>query len=289
MEAFLSIPDLLAAALTAARDAAAVHRSHLGRVRITDWTEKGLSDFVTYVDREAEACITAHVTGRFPQHRLLAEEAESDRLSGDAADRVPGDGDDWLWIIDPLDGTTNYIHGYPMYAVSIAVAHRGELVVAVVLNSSSGEEWTAVRGGGSFRNGERIGVSSIASLPSALIGTGFPFKALHLLPQFTTQLEAALRGTSGVRRAGSAALDLCHVATGWLDGFWELTLAPWDVAAGALIVREAGGVMTRLDGDPDLLGHGSILAGNPSIHAALGSLIRGAGTAALERQNTNAE
>jgi myo-inositol-1(or 4)-monophosphatase len=280
-----------------------VHRAHLGRVRIADWTEKGLSDFVTYVDREAEACITGHVAGRFPQHRLLAEEAESDRLPGDTGDdprragadrQSMGDGpqaagDDWLWIIDPLDGTTNYIHGYPMYAVSIGVAHGGELVAAVVLNSASGEEWTAVRGGGAFRNGERIGVSSIEALPRALIGTGFPFKALHLLPQFTAQLEAALRGTSGVRRAGSAALDLCHVATGWLDGFWELTLAPWDVAAGALIVREAGGVMTRLDGEPDVIGHGSILAGNPSIHAALGTLIRGAGTAAPEGHNTNAE
>jgi myo-inositol-1(or 4)-monophosphatase len=266
-----------------------VHRAHLGRVRVADWTEKGLSDFVTYVDREAEACITEHVAGRFPQHRLLAEEAESDRLPGLTDDGLLGAGDDWLWIIDPLDGTTNYIHGYPMYAVSIGVAHGGELVAAVVLNSASGEEWTAVRGGGAFRNGERIGVSSIEALPRALIGTGFPFKALHLLPQFTAQLEAALRGTSGVRRAGSAALDLCHVATGWLDGFWELTLAPWDVAAGALIVREAGGVMTRLDGEPDVIGHGSILAGNPSIHAALGTLIRGAGTAAPEGRNTNAE
>jgi myo-inositol-1(or 4)-monophosphatase len=269
----LNSADLLATALAAAREAAAVHRAHCGRVRIEDWSEKGISDFVTFVDREAEAGILQLVGRHYPGHTLLAEEAESARTGTGAAAALPAD---WVWIIDPLDGTTNYLHGYPMYAVSIGVAHRGELVVAVVLNSASGEEWTAVRGGGAFRNGERIRVSEIDTLARALVGTGFPFKALDLLPQYTIQLATALRGTSGVRRAGSAALDLCHVASGWFDGFWELTLAPWDVAAGTLVVREAGGVVTRLDGDPDVLGHGSILAGNPSIHAALGGLIRGA-------------
>jgi myo-inositol-1(or 4)-monophosphatase len=178
-------------------------------------------------------------------------------------------GQDWTWIIDPLDGTTNYLHGYPVYAVSIARRAGGELEAAVVLNSATGEEWTAVRGGGAYLNGARIRVSQIDRLPRALIGTGFPFKALHLLPR-TRAARGGPSRHSGVRRAGSAALDLCHVATGWFDGFWELTLAPWDVAAGALIVREAGGVVTRLDGSEDVLGHGSILAGNPAIHAALG-------------------
>lgn len=272
----LSTTDLLETARAAARDAAAVHRAHLGRVPRDRWSEKGISDYVTHVDLEAESAILDHIGRRFPDHALLAEEAESERLRGSSA---PPAGDalpEWLWIIDPLDGTTNYIHGYPMYAVSIAVAHRGELVAGLVLNSASGEEWTATRGGGALRNGEPIRVSGMETLSHALIGTGFPFKALHLLPEFGGQLAAALRATSGVRRAGSAALDLCHVATGWFDGFWELTLAPWDVAAGTLIVREAGGVVTRLDGDPAVLGHGSLLAGNPAIHRELGRVLRGA-------------
>jgi myo-inositol-1(or 4)-monophosphatase len=184
--------------------------------------------------------------------------------------------DEWTWIIDPLDGTTNYLHGYPVYAVSIGVARAGELEAGFVLNSATGEEWSAVRNGGAFLDGSRIGVSSIDVLSRALIGTGFPFKALRLLPVYTLQLAAVLRATSGVRRAGSAALDLCHVATGLFDGFWELDLAPWDVAAGALIVREAGGVVTRLDGSSDILGYGSLLAGNPVIHAGLGELVQNA-------------
>jgi myo-inositol-1(or 4)-monophosphatase len=248
-----------------------VHAAHLGHVRVEQWTEKGIADFVTHVDREAEARIIERIRGRYPDHGFLAEEAAT------AADAAPGhDEGDWMWIIDPLDGTTNYLHGYPMYAVSIAAAYRGELVAAVVLNSASGEVWTAARGMGAYRNDARIRVSAIDRLPHALIGTGFPFKALELLPQYTRQLDAALRGTSGVRRAGSAALDLCHLATGWFDAFWELSLAPWDVAAGTLMVREAGGIVTRLDGDAAVLGHGSILAGNPALHAALGALLHAA-------------
>lgn len=264
--------DLLETALAAARSAAAVHREHLGRVRVEEWSEKGAADFVTHVDRAAETQIIERVLHRFPDHRILAEEETGDRGGGTGA--LAGDG--WLWIIDPLDGTTNYLHGYPMYAVSIGVVNHGELVAGVVLNSATGEEWTAVRGDGARLNGAPVRVSQIETLPRALIGTGFPFKALHLLPAYTAQLAAALRSTAGVRRAGSAALDLCHVASGWFDGFWELTLAPWDVAAGTLIVREAGGLVTRLDGSDDVLGDGSIVAGNPAIHALLAPLVRAA-------------
>ncbi|HSJ25438.1 MAG TPA: inositol monophosphatase family protein [Longimicrobiales bacterium] len=272
---------LLETALAAAHDAAAVHVKHLGTVAADDWTEKGAADFVTHVDQAAERCIVDRIRHDFPHHSIVAEEAAT------AAGAVAPDDIrslEWAWIVDPLDGTTNYLHGYPMYAVSIAVAHRGEPVAGVVLNSASGESWTATRGGGAFRNGQPIRVSGIARMSRALIGTGFPFKALHLLPQYTDQLQAALRRSSGVRRAGSAALDLCHVATGWFDGFWELTLAPWDVAAGALVVREAGGVVTRMDGDRDVLGHGSILAGNPAIHEAMAELLREVDAAGLNRQ-----
>ncbi|HEX2166626.1 MAG TPA: inositol monophosphatase family protein [Longimicrobiales bacterium] len=271
--------ELLSVAREAAQGAVRVHREHLGRVEVADWSQKGVADFVTHVDRAAESVIVERITAHFPGHRLLAEEAAAER-GGSHGVRSDGNEDDWTWIIDPLDGTTNYLHGYPAYAVSIAVARGGELQAAVVRNGATGEEWSAIRNGGAFLDGSRIAVSQIEDMPRALIGTGFPFKALHLLPAYTRQLEAALRNTSGVRRAGSAALDLCHVATGWFDGFWELDLAPWDVAAGALIVREAGGVVTRLDGSMDVLGQGSLLAGNPVIHAALGDLMRSAAASA---------
>lgn len=277
--------QLLDAALAAARDAAVVHRAHLGRVRVDEWSEKGAADFVTHVDRQAEACIVSRLRPLFPGHRFLAEEEESERERDSGVSMAAVRDGDWTWIIDPLDGTTNYLHGYPMYAVSIAVARHGVLEAAVVVNSATDEAWQAVRGAGALLNGRPIQVSQIDRLARALIGTGFPFKALSLLPLYTQQFEAALRGTSGVRRAGSAALDLCHVATGWFDGFWELALAPWDVAAGTLMIREAGGMVTRLDGDEDVLGHGAILAGNPAIHAALGTLIRGAGSGAAGGQS----
>jgi myo-inositol-1(or 4)-monophosphatase len=267
----LQLQELLDTALAAAHDAAEVHAAWLGQVRVEEWAEKGASDFVTHVDQEAERRILDRIRHRFPDHHYIAEEASTAPGAAPLADL---NALEWAWIIDPLDGTTNYLHGYPMYAVSIGVAHRGQPAAAVVLNSASGEVWSAVRGGGAHRNGRPIRVSAIGRLEQALIGTGFPFKSLDLLPLYTDQFQVALRSTSGVRRAGSAALDLCHLASGWFDGFWELTLAPWDVAAGTLIVREAGGVVTRLDGGSDVLGHGSILAGNPAIHGALAGLLR---------------
>lgn len=215
----------------------------------------------------------AHIRERFPDHALLAEEAEAERDRDSGVPMTELGSNDWTWLVDPLDGTTNYLHRYPMYAVSIGVAFRGEPRAGVVVNSVTGEEWVAVKGGGARLNGTPLRVSEIDRLPRALIGTGFPFRAIDMLPLYTRQLESVVRSSSGVRRAGSAALDLCHVATGYFDGFWELGLAPWDVAAGTLIVREAGGVVTRIDGDTQVLGHGSILAGNPAVHAALGELL----------------
>jgi myo-inositol-1(or 4)-monophosphatase len=265
----VELQDLLDTALAAAHDAAAVHAQYLGRVQVDEWTEKGKADFVTHVDREAEHRILDRVRRDYPDHACLAEEEST--APGAAAGQLQQA--EWAWIIDPLDGTTNFLHAYPMYAVSIAVAHRGRPVLGVVLNSASGEVWSAVQGRGAFRDGEPIRVSAVDRLQHALLGTGFPFKALECLPEYTAQWQAALQGSSGVRRAGSAALDLCHVATGWFDGFWELTLAPWDVAAGTVIVREAGGLVTRIGGDADVLGHGSIVAGNPQIHGALSDLL----------------
>ncbi|MBX6365304.1 MAG: inositol monophosphatase [Gemmatimonadetes bacterium] len=266
---------LLDLALAAARDAADVHRRHIGRVRLEDWSAKGVSDFVTHVDREAEARIVARIRTAFPDHAILAEEAASDAghaAAGSAPD-TPPHAAEFLWIVDPLDGTTNFLHAYPAYAASVAVAHRGELVAGAVVDSASGAEWTAVRGGGARRDAQPIHVSELGELRHSLIGTGFPFRDLDLLPRYLRQFDALTRRTAGIRRAGSAALDLCHVASGHFDGFWELALAPWDVAAGALIVREAGGLVTDLAGNPDILGGGPILAGNPVIHETLRRLL----------------
>ncbi len=266
----MDLDELLSVAEAAARDAVAVHARYLGTVRVQDWSEKGVSDFVTHVDREAEDVIVSRIARAFPTHDVLAEEAASDAGGVGAAAQDA----DWLWIVDPLDGTTNFLHGYPSYSASVAVAHRGEVVAGVVAHGSTGEVWTAVRGGGAYRNGRPVHVSAVDQLRLALIGTGFPFKRLDLLPRYVAQFQGVIRSSSGVRRAGSAALDLCHLATGYFDGFWELVLAPWDIAAGMLLVREAGGVITNFAGEPlGLLDGGPLIAGNPTVHAALRDLL----------------
>lgn len=278
--------ELLRVARAAAASAARVHVEHAGRVAIADWSEKAASDFVTYVDREAESEVVRTIRAAYPEHPILAEEGTEGTLTlaggigGAAARSLLGSGagaSGMLWVIDPLDGTTNYLHRHPMYCASVAVLHRGRPVAGAIRSSPLGREWWAARGGGAWQDGERIGVSSVERLDQALIGTGFPFKALHLLPAYLRQFDAVLRATSGVRRAGSAAIDLCHVASGVFDGFWELVLAPWDVAAGVLLVEEAGGSVTALDGEGDVLTGGSILAGNAAVHRLLGDLLAGAG------------
>lgn len=258
-------------ALDAAREARAVHQQYLGRIDPSQWDEKGTADFVTRVDLEAEAAITARVRDRCPGHEILAE--ESAELGDAASVRARFDDAEHLWVIDPLDGTTNFLHGYPAYAASVAVARGGRLVAGAVVDGDRGTEWHAWEGGGAYRDGAPIRVSSIDRLDHALIGTGFPFKVTHLLPDYLAQFDAILRRSSGVRRAGAAALDLCHLADGRFDGFWELWLAPWDIAAGVVIVREAGGVVTTLAGDPDVRAGGAIVGGNPSIHARLMELL----------------
>jgi myo-inositol-1(or 4)-monophosphatase len=250
-------------ALAAAHDAVSVHRAYLGKVPREQWASKGTAaDFVTHVDRDAEARVIERVRAAFPSHRILAEESGGAELDL-AADGLP------QWIVDPLDGTVNFLHAYPMYAVSIAVVVDGAPGVGVVIDGASGRVWSAVRGEGAFLDGERITVSGRTRMGDALIGTGFPFRVHSLLPEYLRQFDHVIRRSAGIRRAGAAALDLCHVASGWLDGFWDLTLAPWDVAAGTLIVREAGGIVSRLDGSPDVIRHGAIMAGNPEVHAQL--------------------
>ena len=259
-------------ALQAARGAAELHQQHVGRVRPEQWGSKGTSDFVTFVDREAEQHIVQCIRAAFPEHDVMAEESfgEDPQVANTHWAKR-----DWVWIVDPLDGTTNFLHGYPVYCASVAVANRGRLVAAAVVSGPTAECWSATLGQGAERNGATIRVSGITDLKPALIGTGFPFKNLDLLAGYLQQFDRVMRQSSGVRRAGSAALDLCHVASGYLDGFWELELNPWDFAAGALLVQEAGGLITGIDEGLNLFERGSVLAGNAPIHAALRHLLHG--------------
>ncbi|HET9440788.1 MAG TPA: inositol monophosphatase family protein [Longimicrobiales bacterium] len=254
----------LAVARRAARAAADVHQAHLGQVKAEDWSNKGIADFVTYVDREAEAEIVACIQQTYHDHHILAEE------SSDSVDSAPSPDSEWTWIVDPLDGTTNFLHQFPMYCASVGLLHRGEPAAAAVVCGSTGEEWTAARGAGAFRNGSRIAVSQTSDLGRALIGTGFPFKLPHLLTAYLRQFDHIIRQVSDLRRGGSAALDLCYVASGFLDGFWELDLRPWDYAAGVLMIQEAGGQVSGLSGPPIWsAGGGGLIAGNPHIYSQL--------------------
>jgi myo-inositol-1(or 4)-monophosphatase len=255
----------LGVARAAARAAAAVHQSHLGQVKADAWSVKGIADFVTFVDREAEAEIVGQIRAAFPDHQILAEESAD--LAGDDVDHEIGE---WTWIVDPLDGTTNFLHQFPMYCASVGVLHRGVPAAAAVVSGATNEEWTASRGNGAARNGERVRVSETHDLGRALIGTGFPFKLPHVLPDYLRQFDHIIRQVSDLRRGGSAALDLCYLASGYLDGFWELDLRPWDYAAGVLMIREAGGIVSGLSGDPSWRPEGGgIIAGNPHIYEHL--------------------
>ena len=228
------------------------------------WETKSRSDFVSEVDKASEQRIVEIVKRRCPDAIVLGEELSPGAVSSEGL----------VVIADPLDGTTNFLHGYPEYAVSIAIARSGAVCAGVVLNVPRGDEFTAVKGGGAFLNEQRIRVSSLREPGRALIGTGFPFKTLELLPQYLAQFSLVMRGTAGIRRAGSAALDLSNVACGRFDAFWELVLAPWDVAAGMLMVQEAGGIVTDLEGNPARPVAGAFVAGNPAMHAWLLQTVR---------------
>jgi myo-inositol-1(or 4)-monophosphatase len=259
---------LLVTALAAAEAAARVQLRWIGRVGVREAALKGKNDFVSEADVEAQRAAVAVIAERHPDHGVLAEES-------DAGPPTTGGGVP-LWVIDPIDGTTNFLHGHPMYATSVAAVIDGEPEVGVVACPSTSERWWATRGGGAFKNGRRIAVSSPPDLRTALVGTGFPFKSLHLLDDYLGQLGRVLRSSAGVRRGGSASLDLAYLASGALDAFWELDLEPWDVMAGVLLIREAGGIVARVDGSPVDLESGSILAAAaPHVAQALQALVQG--------------
>jgi len=256
---------MLNIAIRAARQAGDIILRHLNRLHQLEVIDKGRHDFVTQVDRNAEATIIQTLHQAYPGHGFLAE--ESGRQGSE----------EFLWIIDPLDGTTNYLHGYPQFAVSIALAIRGRLEHAVIYDPFKQDLFTASRGEGAQLNNRRIRVSRQGGLDGALIGTGFPVRAVEHLEAYMDQFRAVFPHSSGIRRAGSAALDLAWVACGRLDGFWESQLKAWDIAAGVLLIQEAGGLVSDLDGGDDYLAQGAILAGNPRVHRELLACLQGNG------------
>lgn len=252
---------MLNIAIKAARRAGSIILRYSDQLDRLTVESKGRNDFVTQVDRTAESEIIDIIRHAYPGHSILAEE------SGEQS------GDDYQWVIDPLDGTTNFLHGYPQYAVSIALLDKGKLAQAVIFDPLRDELFTASRGAGAQLNDRRIRVSSVKKMPDALLGTGFPFKEFDNLDTWINCFRELLPMSSGVRRAGSAALDLAHVACGRLDGFWEIGLKRWDIAAGCLLIEEAGGLVSDFNNGQNFLGSGNVIAGNTKVHGQMFAVI----------------
>ena len=248
---------MLNIAVRAARTAGSVIIRQADRVDGLKIDTKGINDFVTAVDRQSESIIIDIITKAYPHHGILAEE------SGERS------GDEYLWVIDPLDGTTNYLHGFPQYCVSIAIQHRGRTEHGVVFDPLRQELFTASRGSGAQMNDRRIRVSNRTHLRSALLGTGFPFASMSRMDTYLEIFRDLSAPAAGIRRAGAAALDLAYVAAGRLDGFWEFGLKKWDMAAGALLIREAGGLVSSPDGSSDWQDSGDLVAGTPRVFTAM--------------------
>ncbi|MBA4205986.1 inositol monophosphatase family protein [Pannonibacter phragmitetus] len=237
-----------------------------GEVENLQVSRKGPGDFVSAADRRAEEIIRAELTKARPTYGLLMEE------SGETA----GEDGQHRWIVDPLDGTTNFLHGIPVFAISIALERQGQIVAGVIFNPVMDELYTAERGRGAFVNDRRLRVAARTALPDSLIGTGLPFLGRGDHGRALKELRYVMPEVAGVRRIGAAALDLAYVASGRLDGFWEHNLNPWDIAAGILLIREAGGYVSDIDGKDTMLETGSVVAGNEFIKAQLQKLLKSA-------------
>jgi len=249
---------MLNIAVRAARNAGDIIVRHLNRIDQLTVASKERNDFVSEADHQAEAEIIAVIRKAYPAHSVLAEE------SGHHAGN-----EEFQWIIDPLDGTTNFLHGFPQFAVSIALKHKGRLDQAVVYDPLRQELFTASRGGGAFLDNRRIRVSRQTGLGGALLGTGFPYKDQRHLDAYLNMFRALIVDSAGIRRPGSAALDLAYVAAGRLDGFWEIGLNAWDMAAGVLLIQEAGGLVGDLAGGHSYLENGNIVAATPKLFAVM--------------------
>jgi myo-inositol-1(or 4)-monophosphatase len=254
-------------AVKAARRAGQVINRASNDLDLIKVASKQPNDFVTEVDKAAEAAIIETLQEAYPTYGILAEE------SGQSAGKGKPDAD-YQWIIDPLDGTTNFIHGLPQYAVSIALAKGNVIEQAVVFDPNRNELFTASKGGGAFLNERRIRVSKRLKLQESLIGTGFPYRMLDKLDLYLEIFKEVVQKTAGQRRPGAASLDLAYVACGRYDGFWEFGLSPWDMAAGALLISEAGGLVSDLRGEANYLDTGNIIAGTPKVFAPLLNLIQ---------------
>jgi myo-inositol-1(or 4)-monophosphatase len=264
--------ELLEVALGAARAAAEVLRASYrsGDLRVRS---KAPNDLVSSADHAAEAAIVAHVRGFQPDAAFLAE--EGGRLAG---------GGDLEWVVDPLDGTNNFVQGLPVFCTSVACCRRGEPLVGAIVEPLTGDEYTALRGGGAWRNGERLRVSTQPGLAGAFLATGYPFRAHAALDVYLAAFREVFLRARAIRRCGSAALDLAHTAAGVYDGFFEFRLSPWDIAAGALLLEEAGGRVSDLDGGRSHLVAGNVVAGNPAVWQELRAAVaRHASEAALDR------
>jgi len=259
-----ALHPMLNTAIKAARSAGTIINRASLDLDLLKVNTKSPNDFVTEVDHKAEAAIIETLLGAYPGHGILAE--ESGRAHG-AKDS------EFVWIIDPLDGTTNFIHGFPVYSVSIALAFRGQVQQAVVYDPTRNDLFYASKGRGAFLNDRRLRVSKRTRLAECLIGTGFPFRKGDNFKRYLQMLEAVMPLCAGLRRPGSAALDLCYVAAGYTDGFFETGLSPWDIAAGALMITEAGGLIGNFTGDADFLYQREVIAGNPKVYAQLVTLL----------------
>lgn len=248
-------------AITAAREAGKTITRNLGRVDSLSIHAKKKNDFVSEIDHQVEREIISIIRRAYPDHSILAEESGCSSSKGDT--------DEYQWIIDPLDGTTNYLHGFPHHAVSIALRHRKRLEAGVIYDPLRGELFCASRGNGATLNDRKIRVAGLSGLEHALLGTGLPFREGQDVDAYLATLRALILHTSGIRRAGSAALDLAYVAAGRLDGFWEFGLNPWDIAAGCLIIQEAGGLVGDPEGGHTHLETGNIVAANPKVFRAM--------------------
>jgi myo-inositol-1(or 4)-monophosphatase len=258
-----TIHPMLNTAVKAARRAGSVINRATRNLDVLTVRTKSANDFVSEVDHDAERAIVETLRGAYPEHAILAEE-------GGATGRS-----DYVWLVDPLDGTTNFLHGFPQYAVSIALMHRGVLTQAVIYDPNRNDLFTASRGRGAFLNEQRIRVSRRIRLSDALIGTGFPFRQFAHVDAYLAILREVMQKAPGVRRAGAAALDLAYVAAGRLDAFWEFGLEPWDIAAGALLVIEAGGLVGDLEGNDGYMESGNLIAGTPKVFAQMVQLVAG--------------
>ncbi len=264
--------EFLDTAVSAARRAEEVILRNLGTLSDRDIGRKQASDFVTRVDRESEETIISTIRERFPSHIFLAEESVHQTQ-----------GEEHRWIIDPLDGTSNYIHQYPMFSVSIALELAGEVVLGVVLDPLRGELFCAEKSKGATLNGNPVRVSSVEMPASSLITTGFPFRQKDMIDPYLDAFKKVFLMAGDLRRAGSAALDLAHLAAGRCEGFFELGLSAWDLAAGAVLIKEAGGIITDFSGGDEYLRTGNVVAGNPQTHERLLGVIKETFTGTIDR------